>query len=81
MSDERADKLFDELAKLRAAIDRIDERSRTSTKQLEKIEEKVSDARVAIGKLEVKNGFIATILGGAAGTIASFVKLHITGGH
>lgn len=63
------------LAELRLLLEHLQKQADKNGAKLDDIDAKLTDARIAIGKLEVKNGFIASILGAFSGVIGAAVKL------
>lgn len=60
-----------ELAKISHRLKHLEDCSLDVKAKLEKIEDKAELTRLAVGKLEVKNGFLATALGAVSGFISS----------
>lgn len=59
------------LAETSASMKALDELIRRADERLTRIEEKSVETRIAVGKLEAKNGIIATITGAISGIISS----------
>ena len=78
MDDAKFDRMACDMSNIALSMARLETLMCQTTKHLEDtrvqlscINEKQVELRVAVGKLEVKNGLIATILGGVSGLIGT----------
>jgi hypothetical protein len=60
---------------LRVLLEHLQKQADKNGAKLDDIEEKLVDARIAIGKLETKNGVIASILGAFSGAVGAALKI------
>lgn len=63
------------LTELRLLLEHLQKQADRNGAKLDDIDAKLTDARIAIGKLEVKNGLIASILGAFSGAVGAALKL------